>query len=271
MHASPHCSPFLSALHKGAGDAITAVLQFALPPRCPACGIVMPDQYGFCPDCWGKLDFLSGPCCACCGVPFEVEPLAGEQNLCAPCMADPPPWQSARAVLAYDDIVRHIVMRFKYGRRIGLARLMARGMLPRISALLAREGEALFIPVPLHRRRLWERGFNQSALIARHLAKMTGQPVDLLTLQRVRSTRPLRAMNPAQRQKEVKGAFALDPKRVEQIRGKNVILIDDVHTSGATARACTEMLLAGGAASVHFLSWARALPGREAHPSTMGD
>lgn len=239
----------------------TMILDYALPRRCPGCGDITGEQDRFCLTCWSDILFLGAPCCALCGLPFEVEPDDPAMR-CGACLADPPPWRSARAALAYGDIARTVTMRLKYGRRIGMARLMARYMMPHLQRLT--EGEAgrdmLIVPVPLHRWRLWNRGFNQSALIAGHLAKGSGVPVAPFVLRRSRATRPLRAMNPGARQREVRGAFAVDRGRAASLSGRTIILIDDVHTSGATARACTHSLLHAGAAVVHLLCWSRVLP-----------
>lgn len=220
------------------------------------------EQDRFCLACWSTLEFLGDPACAQCGLPFEQG--AGlEDMLCGSCLHSPPLWKSARAALAYGDIARNVAIRLKYGRRTGMARLMARYMAHHARR---QEGEGqeppLLVPVPLHRWRLWNRGFNQSALIARHLARLTGLPFDPLLLRRRKRTRPLRAMSPDAREREVRGAFELEETRREKIKGRRVLLIDDVHTSGATARACTVALLNGGAAEVHLLCWARVLPDR---------
>jgi len=236
------------------------ILDYALPLRCPGCGTITAERDRFCLDCWGQLDFLGDPCCARCGLPFELEP-DGPDSQCVPCASAPPPWQSARAALAYGEIARKVAIRLKYGRRTGMARLMAHYMVPHIRSIAESGDSPLLVPVPLHRWRLWNRGFNQSALIAHHLGAATGLPADPFLLRRSRSTRPLRAMSPRAREREVRGAFAIDPSRRAALRGRTVILIDDVHTSGATARACTERLLDGGAAAVHLLCWARVLPG----------
>ncbi|WP_150290850.1 ComF family protein [Sphingobium estronivorans] len=227
-------------------------LDFALPPRCPGCGMIVDADDAFCLACWSGMRFLGEPCCARCGVPFDHDHGAGAE--CGACLADPPPFDSARAVLAYGDVARAVALRLKYGRRIGLARLIAKQMARQLPTL----ADALIVPVPLHRSRLWWRGFNQSALIAGHLARMTGLPVDNHALLRARRTVPLRGMNPKARAKAVHGAFALVPDH--GLSGRAVLLIDDVHTSGATAAACARTLKRGGAASVHLLCWARVLP-----------
>lgn len=234
--------------------AFRFALDYALPPRCPGCGVIVQEQHGFCLDCWSGMRFLGPPCCARCGAPFDHD--RGEGVECGACLADPPPWDSARAVLAYGDVARTVALRLKYGRRIGLARLIA-GHMARHVPTEARDA-MLIMPVPLHRWRLWWRGFNQSALIGGHLARLTGVAQDRDGLRRTRRTPPLRGMNARQRTRAVRGAFALADGH--DVRGRAVLLIDDVHTSGATAAACARLLRRKGAASVHLLCWARVLP-----------
>jgi ComF family protein len=204
------------------------------------------------------MRFLGDPCCASCGVPFDRD--EGEGARCGACLADSPPWTSARAAIGYGDISGAVAMRLKYGRRTGLARLMARHMAHRVHPDVRTAGKAaLIVPVPLHRWRLWSRGFNQSALVAGHIARALDIPADPFVLRRVRATRPLRELGPRERHRTVARAFAIDPKRAGALDGRTVLLIDDVHTSGATARACARTLMAGGAHAVHLLCWARVL------------
>ncbi len=236
--------------------AARLILDYALPPRCPGCGAITAEQGGFCQACWSAMRFLGEPCCTRCGIPFPFDP-GVEAAECGACLVNPPHWRHARAVLAYGEVSRGVATRLKYARRTGLARLMAHYMAPLATRLAEGTGETLLVPVPLHRWRLWHRGFNQSALIAHHIARRTGLRADPLLLRRTRRTRPLREMNARAREREVKGAFALDPTRIEGLRGRHVILIDDIHTSGATARACAATLLDGGAAAVDLLCWAR--------------
>lgn len=235
------------------------VVDFALPPRCPGCGVIVEDDDRFCLDCWSGMEFLGEPCCERCGQPFAYD--MGPQALCGACLADPPGVDRMRAVLAYGDVARTVALKLKYGRRTGLARLIAAQMARHVPA----EGRdaMLIMPVPLHRWRLWWRGFNQSALIATRLGRSTGIAIDNLSLIRTRRTPPLRGMNPKQRRKVVQGAFALAPDC--DVRGRVILLIDDVHTSGATADACAAELKRRGAAAVHLLCWARVMPEREAH------
>ncbi|MET0362244.1 MAG: ComF family protein [Sphingobium sp.] len=235
------------------GMILRPLIDYALPPRCPACRDIVEEDDTFCAGCWQAMVFLGEPCCAACGLPFDHD--MGPGTLCGPCLAAPPPFDSARAVLAYGEIARTIALRLKYGRRVGLARLIARHM-----ARHVKPGEVppVIVPVPLHRWRLWWRGFNQSALIADQLGRNLGLAVDKQALLRVRRTRPLRGMHPGERMRAVRGAFAMAPGH--GLRGRAVLLIDDVHTSGATAAACARTLKRGGAERVDLLCWARALP-----------
>lgn len=256
-----------SAIRRLSYPVWRTVVDYALPPRCPSCGCIVEDDARFCLPCWQKMDFLSDPCCARCGVPFETEQGDGAQ--CGACIAAPPAYNSARAVLAYGEVARTVAMRLKYGRRLGLARLMAAHMARHIPQ--GDPSEMLIVPVPLHRWRIWGRGFNQSAVIADHIGRLSGVTLEKLALIRNRPTRPLREMNPAQRQRAVRGAFRLDPHHAPKITGRQIILIDDIHTSGATAQECARKLRAGGASSVHLLCWARVLPDRSDAGDVYGD
>lgn len=247
----------------GAGDKVAMLLaplarlaDLALPPRCPGCGEVVGADHRFCADCWGSLRFLGPPWCAQCQLPFDYD--RGEDSVCAECMADPPPHDGVRAAVAYGDVARHVALRLKYGGKTAYAATMAEAM-----ARLMPEAAALLVPVPLHRWRIWGRGFNQAALIAAALSKASGVPADVHLLRRVKATPVLRGLGPRGRAKAVTGAFALAPEAKAQIAGKTVVLVDDVHTSGATARACARILKRGGAAKVILLCWARVL-GEEA-------
>ncbi|MBB5710440.1 ComF family protein [Sphingomonas xinjiangensis] len=174
-------------------------------------------------------------------------------------MAAPPAHDGVRAAVAYGDVARGVALKLKYGGRLGCADTMARAMM----RLMPSDAD-LLIPVPLHRWRTWSRGFNQAALIARSLSRASGTPSDVELLRRVKATPILRGLGPKGRAKAVSGAFALAPDAQAILRGKTIVLIDDVHTSGATANACTRVLKRGGAARVILLCWARVLHDAEA-------
>jgi len=226
------------------------LLDFVLPARCAGCGTIVDQVHSFCADCWKQVEFLGDAGCRTCGLPLE----ATDAQLCAPCLARPPRIQRTRAAVAYDDLSRSVAIRLKYGRKVALARTMAHYMAP----LITSDGEApVLVPVPLHRQRLWQRGFNQSALVARELARTTGHRADVGALRRVKRTPPLKGMSLLQRRKTVAGAFAADSSA--ELRGKTVVLIDDVLTTGSTANACARALKRAGAARVELVTWARVI------------
>lgn len=241
------------------GKAGSAVLAFALPPRCPGCGVVTPDDHRFCLDCWTKLDFLGPPNCATCGDPFEVDP--GHGARCGACLADPPAFDGVRAAVAYGEIARHIAIRLKYGGRPGLAETVARQM----SRLIDPGEQAIVAPVPLHRWRIWRRGYNQSALIVRALVPRPGLTLALDLIERAKATPVLRGLNPGERRKAVRGAFIVSPRHKALLKGRDVLLVDDVYTTGATANACAKALKRAGAADVRLICWARVVRNETEH------
>src|SRR6476661_4640515 len=187
LAASDKRAMIASALRTGARWA----LDFALPPRCAGCGIIVGDVHSFCADCWTQVEFLGESGCTTCGLPLE----ATEADNCGVCLAKPPRIARTRAAVAYGDLSRGLAIRLKYGRKVAIARTMARYMEP----LVVREGnERVLVPVPLHRTRLWGRGFNQSALVARELSRRLGIGADPMALVRTRRTPPLKGMSPLQ-------------------------------------------------------------------------
>jgi len=238
--------------------AARAIVDYALPPRCPGCGTIVGEDRQFCLTCWSSLQFLDGPCCSRCSIPLPTVP-PGALVACGACLANPPPFEGAPAALAYGPVARTVALRLKYGRRTGHARLMAQLMARHLSAMGPVDA-MLLVPVPLHRWRLWSRGFNQAALVADELARLTGAPRDHHLLLRVKSTASLRGKGRRERERIVAGAFALAPDAMARAARRHVVLIDDVHASGATLRAAARVLARSGAAQVSALTWARVVP-----------
>jgi len=226
---------------------LSHILDFMLPPRCPGCSTIVETDHRFCATCWSAMQFLGDDGCEHCGRPLG--PLEGLK--CASCLADPPAYDAVIAAVAYGPVSSRIVLRLKYARRPGLARTIA--------AILARrlplEARALLVPVPLHRWRLWSRGFNQSLAIGKALSRATALACDGTLLARKRATPSLRGLNPSQRRRAVKGVFS--SKR--RLDGEHVLLVDDVLTTGATANACAKALKRAGASRVTLVCWARVL------------
>jgi len=232
-------------------NLVKAALDLLFPPLCIGCrGAV--GQAGFCAACWSAITFLDGPGCACCGLPFAVA--LDEDTLCAGCLTRPPAFDKARAILAYDDTSRSAILALKHADRLDLV--------PGFSRWLSRTGRALLqdcdliVPVPLHRLRLWRRRYNQSAELARRLAGDWKRAFEPFALVRGRPTQSQGAMSSARaRRRNVLGAFRVpDPAKV---KGKRILLLDDVLTTGATVEACARALKRAGAARVYVLVLAR--------------
>jgi ComF family protein len=233
---------------------LSRLIDLALPPRCPGCGATVAGQGRFCAACWSSLRFLGPPWCAGCNVPFDHD--RGADARCAACLADPPAHAGIRAAVAYGPVARTVALRLKYAGRTAYAGAAARLMLRHVPP-----GAGVLVPVPLHRRRLWWRGYNQAAVIAVALGRLSGTPADVRALERHRATPPLRDRSPRERRAAVAGAFRVREAGRAAVRGRAVVLVDDVHTSGATADACVRVLKAAGAASVTILAWARVIAG----------
>ncbi|MEA3008407.1 MAG: hypothetical protein QOJ91_99 [Sphingomonadales bacterium] len=230
--------------------ALRQLLDFALPPRCPGCGAIVAEPHRFCLDCWRSLTFLGEPCCSRCGLPFEFA--GGGEAECGRCLAEPPPFDRLRAAVAYGEISRMVALKLKYSGRLGLAETLAHFMVRHVPCGPGTE-DGLLVPVPLHRWRIWKRGYNQAALIASALSRRTGLPLGLDVLTRTRATPPLKGLGRRERALAVRGAFEARAR----LDGRHVLLVDDVYTSGATAAACARVLKRSGAASVDILCWAR--------------
>lgn len=224
-----------------------AVLDFTLPARCAGCGTITDQPHQFCADCWQQVEWLGQGGCAQCGLPLE----ATEIDQCGRCLAKPPLIARSRAAMAYGDIARSLVLRLKYSRKVALAETMARAMRPLIDVA----PDTILVPVPLHRSRLWWRGFNQSGLLAANLAKLSGMEHRPALLTRIRRTRSLKNMNMRQRANEVKSAFRIDP--AAEVKGRHFLLVDDVLTTGSTSEACAKTLLRAGAGRVDLICFAR--------------
>ena len=249
-----------------------------LPSRCPSCGdIVRQNQNdtimkhsGFCISCWSKLKFLTPPWCSCCARPFEFieQGTTDNQELkCGYCIKKPPLHDGLRAALIYDDINSKVILKLKYSGRIAIANLIADHLVRFLHDDVNKFGNDIWMtPVPLHWTRLWKRTYNQSALIADALIvalnknnKTTAPEHIVDLLKRVKRTPPLRGNNGKDRKRLLKNAFALNPKYAQTIKGRTIILVDDVYTSGATTDACVKTLKSAGAVKVILYCWTRVI------------
>jgi len=224
-----------------------------LPPRCVVSGEIVDRQGVLSPETWTQLDFIAQPYCKKCGLPFEFD--VGEDALCVACLERPPSFDSARAALKYNDASRSLILGFKHGDKTHAVQVFA-PWLKRSGAEMLERADIL-VPVPLHRWRLLRRRYNQAALIAKGLSQYCGIAHMPDALGRVRATTSQGHLGRGERAKNVRGAFQVSPSRLADIKGKSVVLVDDVYTSGATVMECTKALKKAGAAEVHVLTLAR--------------
>ncbi|MBX5453915.1 MAG: ComF family protein [Acidobacteriia bacterium] len=238
-----------------AQTAAQTVMDKLLPPTCLTCEMPTERMGQLCADCFRRTSFITEPMCARCGVPFAF-PLKGEgERLCPGCIAHPPLFQRARAALRYDAQARALILPLKYADRTEIAGALA-AFMARAGAALLQEADVL-VPVPLHWRRRIARRYNQAALLARSLARLSRRPAMLDALVRLRPTETLGAHSAAERAAILEHAIGVKPGRVSGLRGKRVLIVDDVLTSGATANACAKALLQAGASAVDVIAAAR--------------
>lgn len=242
----------LAKLGRFAAGSARAAFHFVLPPACLACRKPAAAE-GLCAVCWTGAGFIERPYCERLGTPFAYD--SGQPLVSPAAFADPPAYDRARAAMRFGDVGRELVHLLKYGDRLDLAVPLANWM-GRAGAELLPEADAL-VPVPLYWTRLWQRRFNQSAELARRIAARSGVAAIDDALVRTRATVPQVGLVRAERAKNVHGAFAVPPERRAAVRGKRIVLIDDVLTTGATANACARILRRAGAKSVDVLVLAR--------------
>lgn len=232
---------------------VRRTVDIVLPPRCLGCGELVAEPGAVCPACWGGIDFVAAPMCGCCGLPFDYD--EGADAVCGECARRIPLYGRARSVMIYNDASRRLVLAFKHADRTDAAPAWGE-WLARAGADLLADAD-LLVPVPLHRRRLIARRYNQAALMAQALGRRTGVPVMVDALRRTRATPSQGRMNRSERERNVAGAFAVRDPRRKKIGGARIVLIDDVMTTGATLTACVGPLLHAGAANVDVLTLAR--------------
>lgn len=244
----------------GRGRAVArALLDLLYPPLCLHCDAAVAQPDALCARCFTALRPISAPYCPVLGLPFEV-PL-GPDARSAEAIADPPPFGRARSAVLYNDIARKLVSRLKYGDRPELARFCGR--------LMARAGRDLFadgpvlVPVPLHLVRHVERRYNQSAELARVVARTAGLAVDAGLARRARRTRQQVGLSAEARERNVAGAFHIDPAAAGRLHGRGIVIVDDVITTGATVRALTRAFQRAGVTRVDVLSFARVAVGSD--------
>ena len=196
-------------------DGLAPLLDFIYPPRCAACGDATGEQGGLCPSCWADLVIPSEPACCACQRPFgDIGP--DEGGLCGPCLATPPRHDGIAAGTLYTQTSRKLALAFKHGGRIALAPMLAKMIAARLPEA---DAERLIVPVPLHRRRLWTRGYNQSVLLGRELERFGHGNLLVDALERVKPTPSLGGLGARARGKVLAGAIRPRPSAVGKVEG----------------------------------------------------
>lgn len=240
----------LLAVVSGLARALADVVS---PAVCVACRTPIGSHDALCASCWRQIDFIRPPLCDRLGIPLPFD--AGEKAVSAAAIARPPAYDRARAVARHAGVMRDLVHDLKYGDSHHGLRLFGRWL--RLCAAELLVDADLIVPVPLARWRLWSRRFNQSALLAAALARECGLPHQPLVLQRTRATRSQVGLSFDQRRRNVQGAFAVDPRLVHLVYQRNVLLVDDVITTGATVEAIARVLRRAGAKRIDVVALAR--------------
>jgi ComF family protein len=238
-----------------------AVIDIIVPPKCLSCRAPVTQGSSLCISCWQNLQFLETPVCDVMGTPFAYDQGAGA--LSAAALADPPPWDKARAAIVFDQHSKSLIHALKYKDHHEAALMMVR-MMARVGRELLAEAD-LILPVPLHPTRLWKRRFNQAALLAKPLAQIAAKKYTPDVLVRSIATRQQVGLDQKARQKNVKKAFQVPESKLSELKDRNILLIDDVRTTGATFAACAEVLKKAGAGRVNVLSFALVLEPHRFH------
>ena len=235
------------------------LLDTLYPPTCLSCDAPVATADTLCAACFRQLRPITAPMCPVLGIPFEVS--LGPAARSAEAIAEPPPFDRARAAVVYNDVARSLVGKLKYGDRPELARFCARLMAQAGHELWGSDG--VLLPVPMHRTRQFSRRYNQATELARVLGRLTGLVVDPLLVNRGRNTKPQVGLSGDARRRNLAGAFQPSPDINSRLRGRRVIIVDDVVTTGSTAKAVTRALRAGGVQQVDVISFARVVTGKD--------
>ncbi len=237
-------------------EALRSFVDIFFPPVCPFCtaDIALRGE-GLCGGCAGRLGLhlIKGPVCRVCGAPMKGN--CGPESTCGACIKRPPRFSSARSLYVFSGGAREAVHCLKYRGRTMLGPVLGRALAGLVSSM--NFSPEVVLPVPLHRKKLRARGFNQSVVLARHMARSLGLRADVSSLARSRHTASQVGLNTKERRRNVAGAFVL--RRAQRVGGRRVLLVDDVLTTGATVNECSRVLRAAGA-EVAVVTLARAVP-----------
>lgn len=249
---APPAASFSARVSRAARAAARRGLDLLLPPLCLGCARPAGDAGTLCPTCWQGLDLIARPYCERLGAPFAADLGYGLISLRA--ISEPPAFGRARAVARFDGTGRLLVHRLKYSDRLDLAAAMGRWMARAGDEVLAEAD--LLVPVPLHRRRLWGRRFNQAGELAKVVGRERGIPIAHEALVRRKATRSQVGLSVSERARNLSGAFRVETEGRALVAGKRVVVVDDVMTTGSTLNSAARVLRRAGAAEVDALVFA---------------
>ncbi|MHB8092164.1 MAG: ComF family protein [Syntrophales bacterium] len=237
-------------------NILAGIADIIFPPCCVVCGELLQrhSSLSLCENCLKGISFIVSPLCPRCGIPFPAE--EGGDHLCGQCLMEEKPYALARSVGRYEGTILTAIHKFKYHGKTGIGKALGNIMADFASGIWEMGTFDLIIPVPLHIKRLRERGFNQAVILARALSNRFHVPLDFSSLKRVRFTPPQVGMGRKERSVNVQGAFSI--KNPVNIAGEKILLIDDVYTTGSTLAECSRVLLDANAEAVAILTAARA-------------
>ena len=240
----------------GCRTFLIAALDFLFPPLCHVCRTFIPDatHVHICSACRERLLPIDSPLCVVCGIPYVG---AGEDHICGGCATSRCHYDAARAALVYEGISHDLIHAFKYRNKTHLCRPLALLTIERLAGFVSARSPDLIIPVPLHRKRLRSRGFNQAVLLGNIFSDFWKIPLDRHNLRRIRWTEPQVNLSAHERRSNVKGAFYV--QHPSQVSGRRVLLVDDVLTTGSTVEECAAVLKKAGAVEVIVVTVVRAL------------
>ena len=236
---------------------LTALTELLFPTLCLSCGRVLSErrEHPFCPDCHAGIRFITAPLCPVCGIPYPVE--ESPDHVCGDCLLKKRHIGSARSLGVYESVLHDAIHAFKYGGNVTLGERLGRLMAEYDYPSFRIRDYSLILPVPLHPRRLRQRGFNQSLILAREISRRHGVAMDFRTFRRIVDTESQAGLKKEERRSNIRKAFSITGP--ERIRGQSILLVDDVYTTGSTLGECARTLLKAGAEAVGALTLARAI------------
>lgn len=235
-------------------ELFASIVDLFFPEVCPFCNKIIYEKSTLvCSSCLSKIEFVPSPLCTSCGKPFPVE--TQDDHYCGDCLTEKRYYTKVRAVLFYEGEVMEAIHRFKYSSAIYLARPLGWFMYERSREFINFSEYDCLIPVPLHKRRLRKREFNQAQLLAEELTKYVNLPVELSVLERIKETPSQVGLKKEERQRNVWNAFQVHSR--EKIKNKTILLIDDVLSTTATVNEAAKALIRAGADRVDVLTLAR--------------